>query len=353
MAMSMLRLARIALGTSVFALVLGGCDSRVSSESTLTSGVGSEQAELNVAGTRKHSPFAMGGYHSCELTRLGTVYCHGDNDWGQLGFTGADTSTPTLVTQLTGQLSLGAGTFHTCSVDGDGTAWCWGQNNYGQLGNGTVSGGVTSTPQRVKTAASSYLRNITGISGGTYHTCATRAGGTMRCWGRNNTYQLGTGNTTDQTYASTFVPGGYSWVTASVGSLHSCGLTAGGLVYCWGDNTYGQIGNGGTTTAQIPTLVPGLSGVVDISATSWSTCAVLTSGNMKCWGRNQEGQVGDGTTTSPRLSPTTVMSSGTPLRNITAVDGGAYHVCAHSVYGALCWGDNTQGQVGTGTTASP
>jgi uncharacterized repeat protein (TIGR01451 family) len=131
-------------------------------------------------------------------------------------------------------------------------------------------------------------------------------------------------------------------LTFSAGDNHACGIRNGAL-YCWGDNTYGQSGTGGTTTP-VPNMT---SGVTAVDAGAHHTCAIR-NGALLCWGRNNYGQLGDGTTTN-RTTPVTVtgMTSG-----VTAVDAGTYHTCAIRNGALLCWGYNNVGQLGDGTTTN-
>lgn len=148
-------------------------------------------------------------------------------------------------------------------------------------------------------------------------------------------------------------------VDIATGFVHACALTAAGTVKCWGDNSYGQIGDGTRTQRPVPVRVPGLTGVTDIAAGDWHTCAVTIAGAAFCWGANGSGQLGDGTTTR-RLRPVPVnrLEDG-----VAAIEAGAgvevpdedwywgEHTCAvMEAGGVLCWGRNDAGQLGDGTT---
>lgn len=189
--------------------------------------------------------------------------------------------------------------------------------------------------------------------------------------------------TTDATI-NQFCPVPPRVIQAAAGDRHSCALMDTGIVKCWGQNTYGQLGDGTTTNRSTPTQVPGLSGVTAIATGGDHSCAVLNTGSLQCWGRNFSGQLGDGTTTN-RSTPITVPGvsgatavgasyfrtcviitggavkcwgngSSTPstvsgLSGATAIGVGALHSCAILNTGiAKCWGQNSYGQLGNGTT---
>jgi alpha-tubulin suppressor-like RCC1 family protein len=133
----------------------------------------------------------------------------------------------------------------------------------------------------------------------------------------------------------------------SAGYNHTCALTNTGAVKCWGENIYGQLGDGTNTDSYSPINVLGLgSGVIDLTNGYWHTCALTSTGGVKCWGENSGGQLGDGTTTD-RWTPVDVqgLTSG-----VIAISAGRYHTCAVTSGGQMkCWGDSDQGQLGDGS----
>ncbi|WP_020379459.1 S-layer homology domain-containing protein [Candidatus Microthrix parvicella] len=236
----------------------------------------------------------------------------------------------------TPKLSMDAGNEHTCAVKPNRTAKCWGYNHYGQLGDGTKTGRNTPTPVIA-------LRNVTEITTGGNHTCALSTNGTVKCWG---TARLENVNGTDRN-TPTPVAGLRNVTAITAGGNHTCALTTNGTVKCWGYNTYGQLGDDTTTDRLTPTPVAGLTNVTSITGAGASleghTCATLTNNTVKCWGNNSKGQLGDGTTTN-RLTPTTV----TGLTNVATISAGARHTCATLTNNtAKCWGSNLYSQLGS------
>jgi len=188
------------------------------------------------------------------------------------------------------------------------------------------------------------------ITTGRNHTCALLSTGAAICWGSNLNGQLGDGTTANR-LTPTEVIGLSSDVTAiSGGREHTCALLATGAVTCWGWNEYGQLGDGTTANRLTPIAVTGLdSDVTAITGGTRHTCALLATGAVTCWGDNTDGQLGDGTTAN-RLTPTAVTGLDS---DVTAITAGHNHTCALLATDAVhCWGYNGYGQLGDGTTAN-
>jgi alpha-tubulin suppressor-like RCC1 family protein len=298
-----------------------------------------------VSGLTTATRVAAGDEYACALLANGTAKCWGLGESGQRGdgSFGTFALTPVSVSGLTGAVALAAGYAHTCALLGTGALRCWGENREGQLGNGTTANPGTATPVAV-----SGITTGSAITTGAYHSCALLGNGTVRCWGRNSQGQLGNGTFTSS--STSVAVAGLSGVAAvSGGGEHTCALLTDGTVRCWGGNTNGQLGNGTTTTVAAPVLVAGMTGVVGISAGWRHTCAVLSDGTIRCWGQNQFAQLGNGTTTQ---STVPVQVSG--ITGAVAVTAGWYHhSCALLGGGTVkCWGENTWGQFGNGTTTN-
>jgi alpha-tubulin suppressor-like RCC1 family protein len=287
---------------------------------------------------------SLGGDHSCALLNTGAVKCWGDNFDGQLGDgTTTNRHTPVAVSGLdSGVTAISLGRFHSCALRDTGAVKCWGDNYSGALGDGTT------TDRTTPVAVSGLGSGVTAISLGGEHTCALLNSGAVKCWGDNYVGQLGDGTTTNR-YTPVAVSGLGSGVTAvSLGAYHSCALVNTGAVKCWGDNNSGQLGDGTQISRYTPVAVSGLGSGVTAISLGWShSCALLNSGAVKCLGDNDVGQLGDGTTID-RYTPVAASGLGS---GVTAVSLGADHSCALVNTGAVkCWGDNSSGQLGDSTT---
>jgi len=237
---------------------------------------------------------------------------------------------------------IAAGQFHTCALTSAGGVKCWGLNQFGQLGDGTTTD--SPTPVFVKGLKSGVI----AITAGFGHTCALTDTGGAKCWGQNQFGQLGDGTIANRSLPRN-VHGLGSGVTAIAGGgQHTCALTSDGGVKCWGNNFHGQLGDGTRTTRSLPKKVRRLtSGVAAIAGGEIHTCALTDAGGVKCWGNNFNGQLGDGTKVLREL-PGNVrgLTSG-----VVAIAAGGLHTCALTGDGdAKCWGYNFYGQVGDGTT---
>jgi alpha-tubulin suppressor-like RCC1 family protein len=292
---------------------------------------------------------AAGAGHSCARLADGTVRCWGRNGSRQIGdgSTVATQSTPQLAVGLADAASIGLGDAHSCAVRAGGTAVCWGSNVSGQVGNGdTLTFGGINMPTPVMD-----LTDAVVVRGGLAHTCASVSDDTMKCWGRNSAGQLGDATVTRRTTPVNV------WLLSDVaaiatGSEHSCAVLGDGTVRCWGENGRGQLGDGGRTDANMPVPVTSMAGAIDLAAGSTHTCALRMDGSVWCWGENTSGQLGTdmgGLGTPDSLVPVQVVR----LDDAIAIAAGFDSTCAiRSGGAAVCWGDNTDGRLGTGTAAS-
>jgi alpha-tubulin suppressor-like RCC1 family protein len=288
----------------------------------------------------------LGGGHTCGLTAGGAAYCWGNNQSGQLGDGTSGTSAlRTRPVAVQGGLrfsSLSAGEGHNCGIASGGAMHCWGANFAGQLGDGT-----TNTLRTGPVAVLGGL-SLAALSAGAAHTCGVTTHGVAYCWGSNFAGQLGDGTTTDRP-TPVAVLGGLSFAAVSAGEAHTCGVTTNGAAYCWGRNYGGQLGDSTTAPYRAsPVLVSGGITFAAVSAGQDHTCARTSGGVVYCWGGNHAGALGDGTTNTLRTSPVAVLGGLT----FATVSAGGLHTCGVTTGGAAyCWGDNGTGQLGDGTTS--
>ncbi len=316
------------------------------------------RSALLAGGLAIGSPFAAaqfvptsvstGSEHTCAVTTGGGAKCWGNNFNGQLGDNSNDNQfTPVDVTGLTsGVVAVAAGDFHTCALTTGGGVKCWGKNFNGQVGDGTSSFFENRlTPVDVVGLAS----GVAAIAAGGSHTCALTASGGVKCWGANSFGQQGSNGGGDHLEPVDVVGLTSGVVAIAAGGSHTCALTTSGGVKCWGWSFYGQVGDGGTTNRSTPVDVFGLtSGMKAIATGTNHACALTTGGGVKCWGRNSQGQAGDGTSGNNRLTPVSVSGLASGMVGIAAGFG---HTCAVSTGGGVkCWGSNSNGQVGDGAS---
>lgn len=257
-----------------------------------------------VPGISSPSQVEMATGHTCAIVANDEVMCWGANDFGQIGIPAVERADepPTFVMEgdsriRASQLTLGAG-FACALLTGEdaGSAVCWGAGALGQLGHGSSpeSAGV------VRVA----LTNVTAIEAGRQHACAI--GGSpaqVHCWGQNNLGQAGIGSTGNiatpmPTDFSGVLAVGVAPVSVAAGAFASCAAFDDDSVFCWGDNTYSELGSPGGSTST-PRIVPGLSAtsVAAGSALDWAFCAGTEEGRVHCWGLNDNGKLG----TSPEI----------------------------------------------------
>jgi alpha-tubulin suppressor-like RCC1 family protein len=292
-----------------------------------------------VAGTWRS--IAGGSRHSCGVRDDGTLWCWGVNVHGQLGV--GDTETRTVPTQVgagTGWDEVVCGGLHTCARTATGEVWCWGANPLGQLGIGDVTGDQP-LPQRVG-ADSDWI----ALAARARHTCGLRADHTLWCWGDNSDGQVGQGDA-GGTYRSprpVAHPDLAGWAGVGTGAIHTCAIDVDGRLFCWGDNQQGKLGLGDADDRALPAPV-GVETDWEAVRGGWShTCALRAGGELRCFGANQAGQLGLGDTVD-RDAPAPV--GGGPWSGLAV---GGDHTCALAAGGVVsCWGANDWSQLGDGT----
>lgn len=343
---------------------------------------------------------SAGLVHTCAVTTDGVAYCWGANSSGELGIGAADLVLHAAPVAVSGGLrfaSLSVGGDHACGVTSAGAAYCWGGNGYGGLGDGTtttrpsptaVAGGLTFVGV---SAAGQYLEgdlnggHSCGVTvaraaycwglapglaspaavagglafaavstfddiGGSYHVCGITPVGAGYCWGADYFGQLGDGALN---FATSPVPvRGFTFAVISAGGEHTCGVTTDGVAYCWGSNSFGQLGNGAPdfSSHSVPAAVTGGLFFVTVSTGGFHTCGITTGGTTYCWGSNSSGQLGIGVVDlTPHPTPALVAGG----LVFAAISAGVSHTCGVTTGGtAYCWGSNTSGQLGNGSTVS-
>jgi alpha-tubulin suppressor-like RCC1 family protein len=275
---------------------------------------------------------SAGSFHSVAVRANGTVWAWGYNSSGQLGNgTTTDRSSPvSVVGGFSDWISASTGQAHSVAVRANGTVWAWGSNNIiefligggqsviptGQLGNGTITD--RSSPVLVVGGFTDWVQ----VSGGSYHSLGVRANGTVWAWGYNGSGQLGDGTLISRSSPVSVVGGFTDWISASGGSSHSVAVRANGTVWAWGFNYSGRLGDGTIINRSSPvSVVGGFTDWISASAGSFHSLGVRANGTVWAWGRNSNGYLGDDTITS-RSSPVSVVGGFTDW--ISASAGNAH-----------------------------
>ena len=321
------RRARASLScASLLAWLLGGCASPNPSPSP-SPPEGPCHGDVPHAADVRLEGIAAGSHHACALLSPCGALCWGDNLGGQVGVSEPiAVGTPTWVARKLALHDLDLGNAHSCGLSHDGKVWCWGSGELAALdGTGRRS---TATPITVEGIAGSAA----GIVSGGFASCAILADSSVACWGN--------WRSTTGTLTPTQVAGTLGSSKLAFDAKTGCAVQGGGTL-CWGDNLYGQLGDGTTGDAASrddarPVVgLPGSSAAVVAGEVS---CAVLISGEVWCWGEGQHGTLGDGTLWENRPTPGPV----TGLRGAVDVASNIAHVCARLADGGVaCWGDNT------------
>ena len=344
---------------------------------------------LTVAGGAGWSTVSAGLEHTCAIRSDRTLWCWGKNSSSQLGIgSTALKNVPTKVGTGANWAIVSAGAEHTCAVQFDGSLWCWGLGSNGRLGLSASSTSGVKVPTRVGTE-----NTWKSVAAGAAHTCAVKTAGTLWCWGAGGSGRLGRSSTADSkipVQVGTLA----TWSSVSTGLAHTCATSTAGALSCWGANTKGEVpgssslsvttpyavtaptttgavwsavSTGDRETCATPTLGPivcwglrsdtatlpqrvgAVGGWSSVDAGNRHTCAINADNALYCWGTNLNGQLGDGSKIS-RILPSREATSGSDWESVSA---GENSTCAIRADGSLyCFGLNSLGQLGTGTTTS-
>lgn len=333
---------------------------------------------------------AVGNLRACIVTTDNLIYCMGDNSGATLGDgTNTDRAVPTPVvttTGLAGKTITGIveGSDFTCAI-ASGDIYCWGQATYGQLGGGNTTN--KSVPTLVGTIGQSVGKPVTEIATTPqlYSACAIATVATVGkayCWGHNERGQIGDGTYNTDRLVPTAVSTSGALLNKSVLHIatgggfpygatpyddstpdktrraHACVVTSDWGLYCWGSNQYGQMGQGSASLTRqlVPIQVTGGSlfgKLVSQVATSYADVCALnrdTPPILSCWGQNDNGSVGNNSTNDVYSPTPVVTTSGLAGKTITDINGGVNRNCVIASGVNYCWGYNSNGQLGDGTT---
>ncbi len=315
--------------------------------------------------------------HGCMIDEAGKTKCWGDATQGQLGYDtkpagsavskqcrGRDCEqTPKPLEGAPPLESIAAGWLHTCGLVHGGSVFCWGDDTLHQLGRQSAG--------PAPAAVEGLEGNVAQLAAGGYHTCAlltgdtaaggTAAGGTaggkVACWGDGSCGQLGHGAGTDQALPVLVEGLDGKVVEIAAGGYHSCARYEDGGIACWGENRFGQLGDGTRKSSNSALRVQGLAAKARSLAVGFSfSCALLENNEVHCWGSDELGELGGGNAApstkaaNPALPPTQVLLGQSSGQKVVSLVAGGTHACAQMQDGNIeCWGANEFGQLGDGT----
>ncbi|HEX6834197.1 MAG TPA: hypothetical protein VF132_11745 [Rudaea sp.] len=300
---------------------------------------------------------AAGDSHVCGVGAAGGVSCWGWNGRHQISSRSdmafGHPADPVWISAR----ALAAGGLHSCALAG-GSIQCWGDNDHGQLSTGDTIDRVAPADVVITgvDGSKTVLTGVASVATGPSHTCAVLDTGEVLCWGANEKGQLGCGDLFERHSPVYVTEGAGTMKSASavvVGDAHTCALLSSGFIKCWGSNDAGQLGISVVGDKSSPALVfngaSPISDAIAIAAGARHTCAVRQGGTVFCWGDNTFGQIGTNDGLQHYGPAAVVDAANNPITGMQAVAAGAIHTCAQSAAGlVLCWGDDTYGELGNG-----
>jgi alpha-tubulin suppressor-like RCC1 family protein len=319
--------------------------------------------QFNAGSTVNYAHISVGSHHTCAVSADNVLYCWGFNGDGQVGLGAAAAGSgpvyavpqPSAVTGALTFREVSSGSFHTCALTLSFNPYCWGKNIDGRVGNGSPSERVNGPTH----TAGPFT--FDRISSGATHTCALTSGSRLFCWGSNLEGQIGVVGTLPIPVDSLVFSGPFPvapaipWNAMAAGGLHSCAVRSDGVPFCWGNNAFGQLGTGNAANSGLPAAVANGHTFVAITAGGSHSCALTQTGTAWCWGDNTYGQLGNGG--GPGSDVPVAVGGGLTFESIEA---GTHHTCgvagsppapgASPVGGPVfCWGRNSAGQIGDGS----
>lgn len=290
------------------------------------------------------TPIVSTGLTSYALTGNGDLYAWGDNTESDFG---DGTTTSTTSADIIGQqwdFLSSSGVNYACGIKG-GRLYCWGSRGNGKIGDG----GATAGTQPIPIAVAGDYSDWSYVYGANGHVCGIRSG-IAYCWGNGTEGEMGDGSTNTSNPSPVLVSGGFTdWQKVAGGSISNCAIRGSGLIYCWGTNSAGNLGDSTAANHFTPAVVSGgFTDWTQVTGASWTHCGLRATGQAYCWGANPNGQIGDNSTTS-RQTPTEVNGAHTDWSQISL---GAVNGCGIRGGVAYCWGNNSNGQLGNGTTTN-
>ena len=362
-----------------------------------------------VLASKSVASIATGQNHACAIAAGNAVdsavYCWGNNASGQLGTNSTVLSNiPVAIVDSNAVLgamsatNISAGGSSTCMTASDAKVYCWGLNTNGQLGD--ASNTQRNAAVAVSTADKLSGKTLQALSVGPSHTCALAADDQLYCWGGTLAGAIGNGDTKSynvpvsvltssmtgaqavsvtskgsanlirtsdssvwQSYSSIskFDYSDRAWKQVSTALKHVCAVSNDGKAYCWGDNTYGQLGNNTSTDQSSPTAVytgtsssPGVlygKTIINIQSSERFTCALGSDYNVYCWGDNTDGELGNGSGATYSAVPVAVTKANYASKAVKQLSVGRFHTCVvTSMNLVYCWGKNNTGQLGNNTS---